>query len=159
MNYDYQNPYHMDRNPNDMTQNPYYRNMNPDPMNPGYMNPDPMNPSHMNPGHMNPSHMNPGHMNPGYMNPSMNPGQVNPGHMMPNPNSHPAHLKDRVLSAVAPVLQYGMKEAMYTSHHHAMTEVAAITYLMGMGYDPRMARQIVESWEIDEAFYPRQENR
>lgn len=135
MNYDYQNPYHMDRNPNDMTQNPYYRNMNP--------------------GHMNPGHMDPGHMDPSHMNP----GQVNPGHMMPNPNSHPAHLKNRVLSAVAPVLQYGMKEAMYTSHHHAMTEVAAITYLMGMGYDPRMARQIVESWEIDEAFYPRQENR
>jgi hypothetical protein len=34
-----------------------------------------------------------------------------------------------------------------------MTEVAAITYLMGKGYDPMTARRMVESWEVDEMFY------
>jgi hypothetical protein len=47
------------------------------------------------------------------------------------------------------------KEAPYTSYIHALREVAAITYLMGMGYPPMIARQIVESWEINESFYPR----
>jgi hypothetical protein len=64
------------------------------------------------------------------------------------------HLKDRVLGAVEPFVQYGLKEAKCTSYPHALREVAAITYLMGMGYEPMKARQIVESWEVNETFYP-----
>jgi hypothetical protein len=29
--------------------------------------------------------------------------------------------------------------------HNAMTEITTMTYLMGMGYEPRMARDVVES--------------
>ncbi|MDQ0175013.1 hypothetical protein [Bacillus chungangensis] len=64
-------------------------------------------------------------------------------------------LKQETLSRVEPWVQYGLNEAQKTSIPHAMREVAAITYLMGKGYDPRMAHQIVESWEVDEMFYPR----
>jgi hypothetical protein len=69
---------------------------------------------------------------------------------------HNPHLKHFVLSSVNPIVKYGLKEAQFTSYHHAMQEVAAITYLMGKGYDPVTARQIVESWEINETFYPYQ---
>ncbi|MFE4243429.1 hypothetical protein [Peribacillus butanolivorans] len=49
-------------------------------------------------------------------------------------------------------VQYGLNEAQKTSIPHAMMEIAAIAYLMGKGYDPRMAHQMVESWEFDEMF-------
>jgi hypothetical protein len=65
----------------------------------------------------------------------------------------PHHLKQETLSQVAPWVKYGLEEAKHTSVSHAMTEVAAITYLMGRGYDPMTARRIVESWEVDEMFY------
>lgn len=58
-----------------------------------------------------------------------------------------------VLNSIEPFVQYGLKEAQYTSYPHALREVAAITYLMGMGYEPMTARQIVESWEVNEMFY------
>ena len=67
------------------------------------------------------------------------------------PNPH--HLKHTVLSTVEPVVQYGLQEAKVTSYPHALREATAIAYLMGLGYDPMMARNIVESWEINEAFY------
>ncbi|PLR95333.1 hypothetical protein CVD19_15025 [Bacillus sp. T33-2] len=67
----------------------------------------------------------------------------------------PHDLKQETLSRVQPWVQYGLYEAQKTSFPHAMTEVAAIAYLMGKGYDPRLARQMVESWEVDEMFYPR----
>lgn len=69
-------------------------------------------------------------------------------------NTHRSHhpLKQVVLSTVEPIAQYGLKEAQYTSYIHALREVAAISYLMGMGYDPIRARQIVESWEMNETF-------
>ncbi|MFC7442965.1 hypothetical protein [Laceyella putida] len=51
-----------------------------------------------------------------------------------------------------PFVQYGLREARYTSFEHALREVAAITYLMGRGYDPGTAHQIVESWEVNERF-------
>ncbi|USL45745.1 hypothetical protein [Priestia megaterium] len=63
------------------------------------------------------------------------------------------YLKQETLSRVNPWVQYGLNEAQKTSIPHAMMEVAAITYLMGKGYDPRTARQIVESWEVNEMFY------
>nr|WP_097159423.1 hypothetical protein [Bacillus oleivorans] len=61
-------------------------------------------------------------------------------------------LKTYTLSMLAPVVQYGLWEAQFTSYHHAMTEIAAISYLMGRGYDPQTARRIVESWEVNEVF-------
>lgn len=69
-----------------------------------------------------------------------------------NPQNNPYYLKQSVLNTVNPIVQYGLHEAQYTSYHHAMLEVSAITYLMGMGYDPMTARQIVESWETNETF-------
>lgn len=76
----------------------------------------------------------------------------NPYHINQNPHYSHHHLKQMVLSTIEPIAQYGLKEAQYTSYIHALCEVAAITYLMGMGYDPRVARQIVESWEMNETF-------
>ncbi|RYM02818.1 hypothetical protein EWH99_10820 [Sporolactobacillus sp. THM7-7] len=69
-----------------------------------------------------------------------------------NPYHNPHHLKYRVLKTVDPIVRYGLKEAKFTSYPHALQQVAAITYLMGKGYNPWTARQIVESWEVDEAF-------
>jgi hypothetical protein len=67
---------------------------------------------------------------------------------------NPHQLRHFVLASVAPVVQYGLYEMTYTSPRHAMFEVAAITYLMGRGYDFHTAHRIVESWEVDEAFPP-----
>lgn len=76
----------------------------------------------------------------------------NPNHLNQVTSHHPYHLKYFVLSTVQTFVQYGLKEAQFTSYSHALTEVAAISYLMGMGYDPRIAHRIVESWEVDEVF-------
>ncbi|SDI15396.1 hypothetical protein [Alteribacillus bidgolensis] len=99
---------------------------------------------------MNSFSRSPYHMdqNPYHMN-------QNPHHMDQNPYHNPHQLKHMVLNTVEPVVQYGLKEAQYTSYKHALREVAAITYLMGMGYNPMAARQMVESWEVNETFYPR----
>ena len=67
--------------------------------------------------------------------------------------TNPNYLKQETLSRIQPWIQYGLNEAKKTSIPHAMMEIAAITYLMGKGYDPRSAHQIVESWEINEMFY------
>ncbi|MFS0822155.1 hypothetical protein [Bacillus sp. 1P02SD] len=65
---------------------------------------------------------------------------------------NPQQIKFMILNTVEPIVQYGLKEAQYTSYNHALREVAAISYLMGMGYQPMLARQIVESWELNETF-------
>ncbi|WP_025848867.1 hypothetical protein [Paenibacillus ehimensis] len=65
-------------------------------------------------------------------------------------------LRNFVLGSVAPVVRYGLYEMTYTSVEHAMYEVAAITYLMGRGYDLQTAHRIVESWEVNETFPPYQ---
>lgn len=73
------------------------------------------------------------------------------------PQQHPTtqthQLKFHTLSTVESVVQYGLLEAQITSFPHAMREVAAISYLLGRGYDPQTARQIVETWELNEVFY------
>ncbi|WP_459503874.1 hypothetical protein [Bacillus sp. C1] len=61
-------------------------------------------------------------------------------------------LKKPVLDFVNPWVEYGMNEAKYTSHQHAMTEIAAIMFLVGSGFDPTIAHYIVESWEKNEQF-------
>jgi hypothetical protein len=62
-------------------------------------------------------------------------------------------LKDQTLNVIAPFVQYGLKEAKNTSFAHALQEVAAMTYLIGRGFDPQTAYAIVESWELNETFY------
>lgn len=69
---------------------------------------------------------------------------------------HDQTLRNYVLGAISPVVQYGLYESMYTSINHSMYEVAAISFLMGRGYDFLTARRIVESWEVDESFPPYQ---
>jgi hypothetical protein len=61
-------------------------------------------------------------------------------------------LKSETLKAVSPFVNYGLQEATFTSHHHALTEVAAIAYLLGKGFDPQTAYKTVESWEVNETF-------
>jgi hypothetical protein len=63
------------------------------------------------------------------------------------------NLKNEALNAVKPFVDYGLHEASYTSYSHALTEVAAIAYLLGKGYDPHTAYHTVESWEKNEKFY------
>lgn len=65
-------------------------------------------------------------------------------------------LRNYVLGAISPVVQYGLYEMKHTSIAHSMYEVTAITYLMGRGYDFPTARCIVESWEVNESFPPYQ---
>ncbi|MEH6892655.1 hypothetical protein V7024_23945 [Bacillus sp. JJ864] len=62
------------------------------------------------------------------------------------------HLKQPVLNLVKPWVEYGVKEAKYISVPHAMTEITAITYLIGKGFNPTVAHYIVESWEKNEQF-------
>lgn len=89
---------------------------------------------------------------------SPNPHQFN---QVQNPYQHQAQyhapqtaqLKQQTLSTVEPIVQYGLKEAQVTSNLHAMREVAAISYLIGRGYDLQTAYQVVESWEVNEVFY------
>lgn len=76
----------------------------------------------------------------------------NPHHMNQNPHLSHHYLKQMVLGTVEPIAQYGLKEAQHTSYIHALREVAAISFLMGMGYDSVTARQMVESWEMNETF-------
>ncbi|MDM5188420.1 hypothetical protein QUF99_14170 [Bacillus sp. DX4.1] len=61
-------------------------------------------------------------------------------------------LKQPVLNFVKPWVDYEMKEAKHTSPQHAMTEIAAIMFLIGKGYNPTIAHYIVESWEKNEQF-------
>lgn len=62
-------------------------------------------------------------------------------------------LKSQTLRAVIPFVNYGLHEAAFTSYQHALTEVAAIAYLLGKGFDPQTAYKTVESWEVNETFY------
>ncbi len=72
------------------------------------------------------------------------------------PNNHPfnvpyRNLKSTTLATIRPV-NYALQEAKYTSYSHAMTEVAAMAYLIGKSYDPQTAYNTVESWEVNEDF-------
>lgn len=80
---------------------------------------------------------------------------VNPwSYMQPYsyPHSDPHHypetqnLKVETLQTVEPWVQNGLKEAHRISVEHALREAAAVSYLIGKGYDPAVAHQIVESW-------------
>lgn len=56
-----------------------------------------------------------------------------------------------VLSQVGPVIQHGLDEQQKDGGRHALTEIALIAYLMGLGFSYRTALAIVESWETDQA--------
>ncbi|WP_100407806.1 hypothetical protein [Bacillus solitudinis] len=86
--------------------------------------------------------------NPHHLNQVENPYQYHHQHLYPQTHQ----LKSQTLSTLEPLVQYGLKEAQFTSYLHAMREIAAISYLIGRGYDPRTAHQIVESWEVNEVF-------
>lgn len=62
------------------------------------------------------------------------------------------HLKTKTLQTIKPFVQYGLQEAKATSFSHALTEVAAMSYLLGKGMDPQTAYFTVESWEVNEMF-------
>ncbi|RFU61654.1 hypothetical protein [Peribacillus glennii] len=90
-----------------------------------------------------------GSVNPDYRNQVQNPFHYQQEYR----DFHTQQLKHHTLTTVGPVVNYGLQEAQMTSYPHAMREVAAISYLMGRGYNFQTARQLVESWEINEAFY------
>ncbi|MCS1351646.1 hypothetical protein [Mechercharimyces sp. CAU 1602] len=58
------------------------------------------------------------------------------------------------LKLVEPFVQYGLYEATYCSVEQVLREVAAISYLLGQGYDPNTAYSIVESWGIKRQHHP-----
>lgn len=55
------------------------------------------------------------------------------------------------LLQVEPAIRHGLNELSSTNARHAMTEVALMSYLLGMGFDFRTAKAIVESWETDDS--------
>lgn len=57
---------------------------------------------------------------------------------------------DYFLLQVEPAIRHGIEELAETNPRHALTELALITYLMGMGFDYPTAITIVESWERDD---------
>jgi hypothetical protein len=63
------------------------------------------------------------------------------------PRMHPYNF----LLQLQPAVQQGCRTADRTGSRHALTELALVSYLMGMGFDHRTARAIVETWETDEA--------
>ncbi|WP_047155297.1 hypothetical protein [Aneurinibacillus tyrosinisolvens] len=48
---------------------------------------------------------------------------------------HPYDLKHETLAVTAPVVNHGLKEAKETSYPYALKQAAAISYLMGKGYN------------------------
>ncbi|TBL68571.1 hypothetical protein [Paenibacillus thalictri] len=62
------------------------------------------------------------------------------------PHTGHHHLMQETLAAVEPWVRHGMWEAQKFGTEHALREAAAITYLIGRGYPPQQAHQIVESW-------------
>ncbi|MDR4211213.1 hypothetical protein FO586_34095, partial [Bacillus thuringiensis] len=51
--------------------------------------------------------------------------------------------KKPVLDFGKPWVDYGLNEAKHTSHEHALTEVAAIMFLVGKGFNPTIVHYIV----------------
>ena len=64
--------------------------------------------------------------------------------------NRPVSTSVTVLLQVLPAIRHGLKELSNTDPQHALTEVALMSYLIGIGFDYRSARAIVESWECDE---------
>jgi hypothetical protein len=56
------------------------------------------------------------------------------------------NLAQETLSAIDPAFKHGLKEISITPLPHAIKEAAAVSYLIGRGYDYNTAHNIVESW-------------
>jgi hypothetical protein len=54
------------------------------------------------------------------------------------------------LLQVEPAIRNAITELADSNPRHALTELALITYLMGMGFDYITAKSIVECWEKDD---------
>ena len=54
------------------------------------------------------------------------------------------------LLQVEPAIRHGIAELEESNPRHALTELALIVYLMGMGFDYPTAKVIVEAWEKDD---------
>lgn len=63
------------------------------------------------------------------------------------PRMHPYNF----LLQLQPVVQQGRRTVDQTGPRHAITELALVSYLMGMGFDHKTAQAIVAAWETDEA--------
>jgi hypothetical protein len=76
---------------------------------------------------------------------SQNPYYPSPSYQgYPTPAS--GNLAQETLAAIEPAFNHGLKEISITPLPHALKEAAAISYLIGKGYDYNTAHQIVESW-------------
>jgi hypothetical protein len=81
--------------------------------------------------------------------------------MSPNPylNQYPSYQPypsvptglqfEKLLKEIDPVVDYGLSEINMNTLSQMMSEVALIAYLMGMGYEFEIARQMVENWQIN----------
>jgi hypothetical protein len=58
----------------------------------------------------------------------------------------PYNLAQETLTAIEPAFKHGLKELSITPLPHVLKEAAAISYLLGKGYDYNTAFQTVESW-------------
>ncbi|WP_094603967.1 hypothetical protein SPSIL_043920 [Sporomusa silvacetica DSM 10669] len=54
------------------------------------------------------------------------------------------------LLQVEPAIRHGIAELLESNPRHALTELALVAYLMGMGFDYPTAQVIVEAWEKDD---------
>lgn len=63
------------------------------------------------------------------------------------PRMHPYNF----LLQLQPLLLHGRRTVADEPPGHALTEVALTAYLMGMGFDYKTARAIVDTWESDES--------
>jgi hypothetical protein len=55
-------------------------------------------------------------------------------------------LARETLSAIDPAFRHGLNELSITPLPHVIKEAAAISYLIGKGYDYNTAHQTVECW-------------
>jgi hypothetical protein len=60
--------------------------------------------------------------------------------------------KRKMMNMMNPLVNYGIYEAVEYGVRHGITEAVLIAYLMGSGYGMMDARNMVESWEVDEKF-------
>ncbi|ANE48054.1 hypothetical protein SY83_19120 [Paenibacillus swuensis] len=54
-----------------------------------------------------------------------------------------------VIEDLRPAIAYGLNEAEGRGYDHTLSEVAAISYLMGLGYDYNTAYATVDSWNLN----------
>jgi hypothetical protein len=77
---------------------------------------------------------------------SQNPYYPSPSYQgYPTPAS--GNIAQETLIAIEPAFKHGLNEISFAPLPHVLRETAAISYLLGMGYDFNTAYQTVESWE------------